>query len=70
MKDMNMELPICPVCDTDLEYTNFVLDDCNGDEVWFKSHGHCPECGREYHWHDKYNFAGITLPECVGEREV
>lgn len=69
MNDMNMELPICPACEEDLEYTDFVLDDYNGDEVWFESHGHCPKCGREYRWYDKYNFAGITEPECVGGRE-
>jgi uncharacterized protein YbaR (Trm112 family) len=70
MRDINMELPVCPICEAELEYTEFVYDDCDGDVVWFKSHGYCPRCGKEYRWYDKYNFAGITLPECVGEREV
>ena len=70
MNDMNMELPICPACEGDLEYADFVLDDCDGDVVWFESRGHCPKCGKEYRWYDKYNFAGITEPKCTGEREV
>lgn len=70
MKDMNMELPICPVCNGDLEYIEFGFDDYDGDVAWFKSYGYCMECGKEYRWYEKYNFAGITLPECIGEREV
>ena len=68
MEDMNM-MPMCSVCETEIEYTEFVFDDCDGDAVWFKSLGHCPKCGREYRWYDKYNFAGVTEPECVGGRE-
>jgi hypothetical protein len=70
MNDMNMELPICPACEGDLEYTDFVLDDCDGDVVWFNCHGHCVECGKEYHWFERYCFSGITAIECTGEREV
>ena len=44
MEDMNM-IPMCSVCDTELEYTEFVFDGCDGDTVWYESHGYCPECG-------------------------
>ena len=65
---MNM-IPMCSVCDTELEYTEFVFDGCDGDTVWYESHGCCPECGREYRWYDKYNFVGVTEPECVGKKD-
>ena len=69
MAEMNMSLPICSICETDLEYTEFIYEDCDGDSVYFKSRGYCPECGREYRWYDKYDFAGVIELECDGERE-
>ena len=68
MEDTNMEIPMCSICDTELEYNEFVFDDYDGDVVWFKSHGYCPKCGRDYRWYDKYNFAGVTKPEWVEEK--
>lgn len=69
MEDMDMNMPMCSVCETEIEYTEFTYDDCDGDVVYFKSRGRCPKCGREYRWYDKYNFAGVTEPKCVGGRE-
>ena len=63
------DMPMCPVCETEIEYDDFMFDDCDGDAVYFKSRGHCPKCGREYRWYDSYHFAGVTEPECVGERD-
>lgn len=69
MKDMNM-MPMCSVCDIELEYTKFVFDGRDGDIVWYESYGYCPECGREYRWYEENHFAGIAGLECVSEKEV
>ena len=68
MEDMNM-IPMCSVCEIELEYTQFVFDYCDADNAYFRSCGYCPECGREYHWFDRYDFVGIIELECAGERE-
>lgn len=62
---------MCPVCkaDLDFEYSAFRLDDFDGESAWFKSYGHCPECGRKYRWYEQYNFAGASEPVCIDERE-
>ena len=69
MSEMNIGLPMCSVCEADLECTGFWFDECDGEYVWFKSCGYCPECGREYYWYEKYNLAGVSEPVCIGERE-
>ena len=63
------DIAMCPICETEIEYTDFVFDDCDGDTAYFKSHGRCPECGREYRWYERYEFADVIELECVGERE-
>lgn len=63
------DIAMCPICETEIDYTNFWFDDCDGDTAYFKSYGYCPECGREYRWYDRYSFAGIVELECVGGRE-
>lgn len=62
---------MCPVCkaDLDFEYSAFRLDDFHGESAWFKSYGHCPECGKEYRWYEQYNFAGASEPVSISERE-
>ena len=63
------DIAMCPICETEIEYTEFVLDDCDGEIVYFKSHGCCPECGREYRWYERYYFGTITDLNCISERE-
>ena len=71
-RDYTMEdTIICPVCkaDLDFEYSAFKLDNFNGESGWFKSYGHCPECGRKYRWFEEFKFAGASEPVCIDERE-
>ena len=63
------DIPMCPICETEIDYTRFCFDDCDGDTAYFKSHGRCPECGREYRWYEKYYFGTITDLSCISERE-
>ena len=69
MAEMNMGLPICSVCEADLECSRFWFDECDGEYAWFKSYGYCPECGREYRWFEKFKFAGASELVCISERE-
>lgn len=68
MEDMKM--PMCSICEVDLEYDEFMFEDCDGDTVWFKSRGYCPECGKEYRWYDRYTFSGICDLKCVSEPDI
>ena len=60
---------MCPVCKINLEYTEFRLDGFDGEYAWFKSSGHCPECGRKYCWFEKFKFVSASELGCVGEKE-
>ncbi len=78
---MDINLPICPACQGTLKYTDCAFDKYDGtvawgndyygeDIVWFSCYGYCKQCGKEYHWREKYSFSGVASMECVGEREV
>lgn len=64
-----LDTAMCPICETEIKYIGFWFDDCDGDTAYFKSHGRCPECGREYRWYERYYFGTITDLNCIGERE-
>ena len=63
------DIPMCPICETEIDYIDFVFDDCDGDTAYFKSYGRCSECGREYRWYERYYFGTITDLSCISERE-
>ncbi len=48
---------ICSNCGHVIEYDEELGYDCNVDFVEFKETGHCPKCGKNYHWYSIYKFS-------------
>lgn len=65
-----MEERTCPVCNIELE-TDEVFDGYIGinqrEEEWF---GHCPQCGKKYHWTEVYVYKETKDFEvCIEEED-
>lgn len=64
MNDMNRKLPICPVCEGTLRYTDTAFDKFDGTVYWGPREC-CPECGQEVQQYDEdivwFNCQGYCL---------
>lgn len=52
--------PVCPYCDTELEYDDLVDNNYDGsrhESIW---EGHCPVCGKIFTWVEIYLFDRIA----------
>lgn len=50
-------MPECKICGTELEFDDTTDQYSDADIVIFYELGHCPKCGKDYKWKDKYNFS-------------
>lgn len=47
----------CPNCGGEIEYVEELDYEFDIDSAEFKETGHCPKCGKEYHWYCIYKFS-------------
>ena len=50
----------CPICGIVLEADEIydgIVDDKHKEEEWF---GHCPQCGKHYHWTLVFVYKDVT----------
>ena len=54
---MNDNCPVCPYCDTELNYDNITYDsfDTSTYDVYWR--GTCPDCGRHFTWKEVYHYS-------------
>ena len=58
-------MPECKYCNVELEFDDTVDQYSDADIVIFYEVGHCPKCGKDYKWKDKYKFSDFEdLEEC------
>ncbi len=53
-------MPICGICEVDLEFDNTLDMWADEDLVEMKNVGHCPKCGKKYKWRDIYEYSHYT----------
>lgn len=46
----------CPHCNVEVETSDRLDFSINGDFIELEMLGHCPECGRSYHWFETYGY--------------
>lgn len=54
---MNDGCPVCPYCNTELNYDNVTYDsfDTSTYDVYWQ--GTCPDCGRHFTWKEVYRYS-------------
>lgn len=44
----------CPHCNVEVETADRLDSSIDGETIEIEMLGHCPECGRAYHWFEVY----------------